>query len=71
MHGSDLLRDILRVQHWTGKVETSLNAGVVDNGGIGLGVFLGSFRPLEANFECPFCNCVRSHVSHVDSFQPE
>ena len=38
MHGSDLLRDILRVQHWTGKVETSLNAGI-DNGGIGIWVF--------------------------------
>ena len=24
------------IQHWTGKVETSLNAGVVDNGGIDL-----------------------------------
>ena len=36
MHGSDLLRDMLRILHWTGKVETSLIAGVVDNGGIGL-----------------------------------
>ena len=25
MHGGDLLRDILRIQHWTGKVETSLS----------------------------------------------